>query len=140
MPRRWLLSVLVLLAIVFSFALLAVWWQPGPQRIPTGQATVHVTGSEGEWLFSVEWPDGIVVRSVGEATVPAGISLRFLVTSADVAYAVYIPALSVKIDAIPGHVNEFVFDALLPGDYLLQNAEFAGLKGIEMTAILHVIA
>ena len=140
MPRRRLLAILALLAMLSSLTLGALFWQQAPQQSLTSQATVHVTGSDWQWQFSVVWPDGTIVESVGEAAVPAGIGLRFLVTSADVAYSAYIPALSVKIDAIPNHIAEFVFNGLPPADYLIRNVEFAGIQGIDMTAVLHVIA
>ncbi len=137
---RALFALLFLLAMVSALASLGLFRQPTPGQTPTSEVVVRVTGLQGQWQFSVKWRDGTVIQSVGEATVPAGIPLRFFATSADVVYSVYIPALGVKIDAIPGLINESVLDALAPGDYLVRNAEFAGLLGVEMTATLRAIS
>ena len=140
MRRSRLLAILVVTATALALLFVAAPWLPTPQQVSGPAVVVRITGHQLSCEFSVERHDGTVVHSVGEATVLSGIPVRFLVTSADVVYSVYFPSLNVKIDAIPGHFTEFVFDSIPSGDYLIQNAEFAGAGSAGMIATLHVIA
>jgi len=58
--------------------------------------------------------------------VPQGVKVRVLVTAADVIHAWWVPAFSVKRDAVPGYVNEGWFQVDAPGVYRGQCAELCG--------------
>ncbi len=58
--------------------------------------------------------------------VPAGKKVRVLVTAADVIHAWWVPALSVKQDAVPGFIRDTWFKAVKPGIYRGQCAELCG--------------
>jgi cytochrome c oxidase subunit 2 len=60
--------------------------------------------------------------------VPVGMKVRLLITGADVIHSWWVPAFSVKKDAIPGFVNEawFKVDTDKPGLYRGQCAELCG--------------
>jgi cytochrome c oxidase subunit 2 len=58
--------------------------------------------------------------------VPAGVKIRYLLTASDVLHAWWVPAFSVKRDAIPGYVNEGWFLVDKPGVYRGQCAELCG--------------
>ncbi len=58
--------------------------------------------------------------------VPAGVKIRYLLTANDVLHAWWVPAFSVKRDAIPGYVNEGWFKIDKPGVYRGQCAELCG--------------
>jgi cytochrome c oxidase subunit 2 len=58
--------------------------------------------------------------------VPTGKKVRVLVTAQDVIHAWYVPALSVKQDAIPGFIRDTWFKAERPGTYRGQCAELCG--------------
>jgi heme/copper-type cytochrome/quinol oxidase subunit 2 len=58
--------------------------------------------------------------------IPVGSKIRLLVTSADVVHALFIPFFDVKIDAVPGRVNEVSFTALEPGIFKGTCAELCG--------------
>ncbi|WP_417663281.1 cytochrome c oxidase subunit II [Pseudomonas sp.] len=58
--------------------------------------------------------------------VPVGAKIRFLITSADVIHAWWVPALAVKKDAIPGFINESWTRIDEPGLYRGQCAELCG--------------
>ncbi|MEO8224675.1 MAG: cytochrome c oxidase subunit II [Gammaproteobacteria bacterium] len=58
--------------------------------------------------------------------VPVGVKIRYLLTANDVLHAWWVPAFSVKRDAIPGYVNEGWFKIDKPGIYRGQCAELCG--------------
>ncbi|MDH5254763.1 MAG: cytochrome c oxidase subunit II [Gammaproteobacteria bacterium] len=58
--------------------------------------------------------------------VPAGVKIRYLITANDVLHSWWVPAFSVKRDAIPGYVNEGWFKVDKPGVYRGQCAELCG--------------
>jgi len=60
-------------------------------------------------------------------TVPAKVTLRFIVTSEDVLHSWAIPAFGVKIDAVPGRLNEVIFNIEKPGRYYGQCSELCGV-------------
>lgn len=138
-----LVPALILLAIAFpSFRLLANQYSP-----PKADITIKVTGYQ--WYWGYEYPDygGIsydsVVLSKEEAAkngepyllgvdnrivVPAGKTVKVLVTAADVLHSFAIPSFWVKMDAVPGKVNETWFKVDRPGVYYGQCSELCGTK------------
>ncbi len=58
--------------------------------------------------------------------VPINTKIRFLITSADVIHAWWVPELAVKKDAIPGFINESWTKINKPGIYRGQCAELCG--------------
>ena len=57
---------------------------------------------------------------------PAGVKIRYLLTSNDVIHAWWVQAFGVKRDAIPGYINEGWFEVDEPGTYRGQCAELCG--------------
>ncbi|MGL6042500.1 MAG: cytochrome c oxidase subunit II, partial [Sandaracinobacteroides sp.] len=138
-----LVPALILLLIAFpSFTLLANQYSP-----PKADITVKVTGYQ--WYWGYEYPDygGISYDSVmlskadaeanGEPyqlavdnriVVPAGKTVKVLITAADVLHSFAIPSFWVKMDAVPGRVNETWFKVDRPGVYYGQCSELCGTK------------
>jgi len=58
--------------------------------------------------------------------VPVGKKVRVLVTAADVIHAWWVPALTIKQDAIPGFIRDTWFKAEKPGIFRGQCAELCG--------------
>jgi len=71
--------------------------------------------------------------------VKAGLTVKLILRSFDVAHSFYLPDFLFKIDVIPGHTNTYWFQSLQPGDYAIRCAEFCGLNHYTMTATLHVV-
>ncbi|WP_235977249.1 cytochrome c oxidase subunit II [Sandaracinobacteroides hominis] len=138
-----LLPAFILLAIAFpSFRLLANQYNP-----PKADVTIKVTGYQ--WYWGYEYPDygGIsfdsVVLSKEEAAkngdpyllgvdnrivVPAGKTVKLLITAADVLHSFAVPSFWVKMDAVPGRINESWFKVDRPGVYYGQCSELCGTK------------
>jgi cytochrome c oxidase subunit 2 len=138
-----LIPALILLFIAFpSFRLLANQYNP-----PKADITVKVTGYQ--WYWGYEYPDygGISFDSVplskadadknGEPyllavdnrlVVPAGKTVKVLITAADVLHSFALPSFWVKMDAVPGKINETWFKVDRPGVYYGQCSELCGTK------------
>ena len=58
--------------------------------------------------------------------VPVGVPIRFIITSADVLHSWAVPALGIKVDAVPGRLNQFFVEIKKPGVYYGQCSELCG--------------
>lgn len=144
--------ILVLLAIP-SFRLLADQYDP-----PKPDLTIKATGHQ--WYWEYEYPDfggftfDAIMLSDQEAAkrgeprllgvdnrviVPAGATVKVLTTSADVIHSWAIPAFWVKMDAVPGRINETWFKVDRPGVYYGQCSELCGTKHGFMPIAVEVV-
>jgi len=74
-----------------------------------------------------------------EVVVPVGTQVRVLVTAADVIHSFAIPAFGIKIDAIPGRLNETWFNAEREGLYYGQCSELCGRDHAFMPIAIRVV-
>jgi len=58
--------------------------------------------------------------------VPVGVPIRFIITSTDVLHSWSVPALGIKVDAVPGRLNQFVVEIKKPGIFYGQCSELCG--------------
>lgn len=72
--------------------------------------------------------------------VPMGVEVRFLVRSADVIHSWTIPALGVKVDAVPGRLNQLGFTVNRPGVFYGQCSEICGSNHSFMPIALESIS
>ncbi len=125
--------------------------------IPEADLTIKATGHQ--WYWDYEYPDtGVFVTQImtppeeAEAQgriallaaddpliVPAGATVRLQVTASDVIHAWTIPAFGVKIDAIPGRLNEIWFRVDEPGIFYGQCSELCGKDHAFMPIEVHVV-
>lgn len=148
-----LVPVLILVVIaVPSIRLLAHQYSP-----PQADITVKAIGNQ--WYWTYEYPDhGIELVSnmlsdedsdargeprqlaVDERlVVPAGATVKVIVTSNDVIHAWGIPAFWVKIDAVPGRLNETWFRTDRPGLYYGVCYELCGARHGYMPIAVEVV-
>ena len=78
-------------------------------------------------------------RFVPEMVVPVGTNIRLQVTAKDVIHSYFVPAVGVKMDAIPGRINYKWFRPTQVGEYLGQCAELCGAAHGEMFLTLKVV-
>lgn len=57
---------------------------------------------------------------------PVGIPIRLLITSSDVLHSWAIPSLGIKVDAVPGRLNQFIVEIKRPGVFYGQCSELCG--------------
>jgi cytochrome c oxidase subunit 2 len=148
-----LVPVLILVAIaVPSIRLLAHQYDP-----PRADVTVKAIGNQ--WYWEYEYPDhgvNLVSNMIpdeeairrGEPrqlavdnrlVVPVGAVVKMIITSNDVIHAWGVPAFWVKIDAVPGRLNETWFRADRPGVYYGVCYELCGARHGYMPIAVEVV-
>jgi cytochrome c oxidase subunit II len=144
-----LFPVLILVAIAIpSFKLLFLQLD-----IPKADLTVKATGKQ--WYWSYSYPDNgkfefdsLMVadkkpRLLGvdnEMVVPVNKVVRIQTTGADVIHAFAVPAFGIKIDSIPGRLNETWFKATKTGMFYGQCSELCGKDHAFMPIAVRVVS
>jgi cytochrome c oxidase subunit 2 len=149
-----LVPVLILVVIaVPSIKLLANQYEP-----PRADLTIKVIGNQ--WYWEYEYPDHGVslvsnilteedARRRGEPrllavdnrmVVPAGATVKLIVTANDVVHSWGVPAFWTKIDAVPGRLNETWFRTDRPGLYYGQCFELCGARHAYMPIAVEVVS
>jgi cytochrome c oxidase subunit 2 len=144
-----LLPVLILVGIaVPSFRLLFE-----ELDVPKADLTIKATGKQ--WYWSYAYPDNgkfefdslmaadKMPRLLGvdnEMVVPVNKVVRVQTTGADVIHSFSIPAFGIKIDAIPGRLNETWFKATKLGMYYGQCSQLCGKDHAFMPIAVHVVS
>lgn len=146
--------VLILMFIaIFSFRLLFAY-----HNMPKPDLTVKATAYQ--WYWGYELPDQNVGEFVSNMlpeeeakarnvpfrlaateplVVPVDKTVRVLVTGADVIHALALPAFGLKIDAIPGRINETWFRAERTGTFYGQCSELCGVDHAFMPIEIKVV-
>jgi len=70
---------------------------------------------------------------------PLGVPIRFIITSTDVIHSWSIPALGLKVDAVPGRLNQFVVEISRPGIFFGQCSELCGPLHGYMPIVIAVV-
>lgn len=144
-----LIPVLILVGIaVPSFRLLFL-----ELDVPKADLTIKATGKQ--WYWSYAYPDNGKFefdslmaqekqpRLLGvdnEMVVPVNKVVRVQVTGADVIHAFALPAFGVKIDAVPGRLNETWFKATKTGMFYGQCSELCGKDHAFMPIAIRVVS
>lgn len=149
----WTLApVLILVAIaVPSIGLLSAQFKPAP----AGAVTLKAIGNQ--WYWSYQYPDhgGLEITAnmlkegnqvaAGErartdadgprlmatdnrVVLPVGVPIRLITTANDVIHSWAVPAFWIKLDAVPGRLNETSFTIEKPGVYFGQCSELCGAR------------
>jgi cytochrome c oxidase subunit 2 len=121
--------------------------------IPKADLTVKATGKQ--WYWSYAYPDNGKFefdsllaqdkqpRLLGvdnELVVPVNKVVRVQVTGADVIHSFGVPAFGIKIDAIPGRLNETWFKATKTGMFYGQCSELCGRDHAFMPIAVRVVS
>ena len=158
----WTLGpVVILLALAIpSFNLLTAQYSPAAADI-----TVKATGYQWYWGYEYQTDNELSFDSLmlqegdragyakedlatyprllavdNEFVVPVGKTVRLLVTAADVLHSFAMPAFGVKMDAVPGRLNETWFKAEAEGLYYGQCSELCGKDHAFMPIAIRVVA
>ncbi|MGJ5154003.1 cytochrome c oxidase subunit II [Bradyrhizobium sp. HKCCYLR1023] len=144
-----LIPVLILVMIaVPSFRLLFL-----ELDVPRADMTIKATGKQ--WYWSYAYPDNgkfefdsllaqdkqpRLLAVDNEMVVPVNKVIRVQTTGADVIHSWAIPSFGVKIDAIPGRLNETWFKATKVGMYYGQCSELCGKDHAYMPIAVRVVS
>jgi cytochrome c oxidase subunit II len=127
-------------------------------NIPAADLTVKATGKQ--WYWSYNYPDNGQIefdslmlkegeRKEGqprllavdnEMVVPVNKTVRVITTGADVIHSFTVPSFGIKIDAVPGRINETWFKATREGIYYGQCSELCGKDHAYMPIAVHVVS
>jgi cytochrome c oxidase subunit 2 len=126
-------------------------------KVPPADITVKATGKQ--WFWSYSYPDSKfefdslmlqdkeikpgqprLLAVDNEMVVPVNKVVRLLVVGADVIHSFSVPSFGVKIDAIPGRVNETWFKADREGTYYGQCSQLCGRDHAFMPIAVHVVS
>jgi cytochrome c oxidase subunit 2 len=148
-----LVPVIILVAIaVPSFKLLFL-----QQTLPPADVTVKATGNQWNWTYSYpdhgnfeftsimlqdkdRKPDQPRLLAVDNAlVVPVNKVVRVQVIGSDVIHAFAVPSFGIKIDAVPGRLNETWFQATREGVYYGQCSELCGKDHAYMPIEVRVV-
>jgi len=124
---------------------------------PKADVTVKATGKQ--WFWSYSYPDSkfefdsLMVQDKdlkpgqprllsvdNEMVVPVNKIVKVLTTGADVIHSFAVPSFGIKIDAIPGRVNETWFKAEREGVYYGQCSELCGKDHAFMPITVRVVS
>lgn len=72
--------------------------------------------------------------------IPSYLPIRFLVSSSDVLHSWTVPSFGVKIDAVPGRINQFCFSSKRRGVFFGQCSEICGSNHRFMPVVLESIS
>ncbi len=146
--------VLILVAIAIpSFRLLYL-----QEELPEADMTIKATGYQ--WYWGYEYPDhgGFeflsnmkpdadlepgeprLLATDTKVVVPVDTTVRVVVTAADVIHNWAMPAFGIKMDGVPGRLNETWFRANKTGIYYGQCSELCGQRHAFMPIEVHVVS
>ena len=126
-------------------------------KVPKADITVKATGKQ--WFWSYSYPDAkiefdsLMVQDKdlkpgqlrllavdNEMVVPVNKVVRVEVIGADVIHSFSVPSFGIKIDAIPGRLNETWFKAEREGMYYGQCSQLCGRDHAFMPIAVHVVS
>ena len=125
--------------------------------VPTPDLTVKATGKQ--WFWSYSYPDNgnfefdslmvaekdlkpgqpRLLTADNEMVVPVNKVVHVLVTGADVIHSFAVPSFGIRIDAIPGRINETWFKATTEGMFYGQCSELCGKDHSFMPIAVRVV-
>lgn len=127
------------------------------ETIPQEELTIKVVGYQWYWNYS--YPDqGIAFDSYiikdadlqpgqkrllevdNRIVIPENTVVKFIITAADVIHSFAVPAFGLKMDAVPGRVNETWAQVTKPGVYYGQCSELCGVNHGFMPIAIEVVS
>ena len=149
----WTLAPVIILVLIAvpSIGLLSAQFKPAP----AGAVTIKAIGNQ--WYWTYQYPDNggfeVTANMLKEAkdvgagerartdadgprllatdnriVLPVGVPIRLITTANDVIHSWAVPAFWIKLDAIPGRLNETSFTIDKPGLYFGQCSELCGAR------------
>jgi cytochrome c oxidase subunit 2 len=127
-------------------------------NVPAADLTVKATGKQ--WYWSYSYPDNgqfefdslmlkegerkegqpRLLAVDNEMVVPVNKTVRVITTGSDVIHSFTVPSFGIKIDAIPGRINETWFTATREGVYYGQCSELCGKDHAFMPIAVRVVS
>jgi cytochrome c oxidase subunit II len=151
----WTVVPVIILIPIFIFSIKLLLLQ---LDLPAAELTIKATGKQWYWTYS--YPDNgkfefdSLMLKDGERkegqprllavdndmVVPVNKTVRVITTGSDVIHAFAVPSFGIKIDAIPGRINETWFKATREGIYYGQCSELCGKDHAFMPIAVRVVS
>ena len=139
----WTVAPILILVVIAIPSFRLIYFE---NKVEDADLTIKAIGHQ--WYWSYEYPDngnftfvsnlleGDALPAGGHrllevdnrVVVPAGKTVRLLITSEDVLHSFAMPSFGVKMDAVPGRLNETWFRVDKPGVYYGQCSEICGVR------------
>ena len=160
----WTLAPVVILVLIAvpSIGLLQAQFKPAP----AGAVTLKAIGNQ--WYWTYQYPDhggfevtanmlkekkdvepGVRFRTDADGprllaadnriVLPVGVPIRLITTANDVIHSWAMPAFWMKLDAVPGRLNETSFTIERPGVYFGQCSELCGARHPFMPIVVEAV-
>lgn len=161
----WTLAPVIILVLIAvpSIGLLSAQFKPAP----AGAVTIKAIGNQ--WYWTYQYPDNggfeVTANMLKEAkdvgagerartdadgprllatdnriVLPVGVPIRLITTANDVIHSWAVPAFWIKLDAIPGRLNETSFTIERPGLYFGQCSELCGARHAFMPIAVQAVS
>ena len=154
----WTIVPIVILLVIAVPSFKLLFYQLNP---PPADLTVKATGKQ--WYWSYSYPDNgnfefdsLMLHEAdrqkvqpepprllgvdNEMVVPVNKTIHVLTTGADVIHSFTVPSFGIKIDAIPGRINQTWFKATREGVYYGQCSELCGKNHAFMPIAVRVVS
>lgn len=153
--------VVLLFLAVPSFQLLTAQYTPPEEP----KLTIKATGNQWNWDYEYQFDEPLSFNAAmlpeegrgaagkedralyprllavdNEVVVPIDTTIRVLVTASDVLHAFAMPAFGIKVDAVPGRINETWFRAEKEGIFYGQCSELCGKDHAYMPIGIRVVS
>jgi cytochrome c oxidase subunit 2 len=153
--------VVLLFLAVPSFQLLTSQYTPPEEP----SLTIKASGNQWNWDYEYQLDEPLTFNSAllqenaraergkediaryprllavdNEVVVPVNATVRLLVTASDVIHAYAMPSFGIKVDAVPGRINETWFKATKEGIYYGQCSELCGKDHAYMPTAIRVVS
>ena len=106
------------------------------QKLPPANA-MRIEAIGRQWMWKFEHPGG--QAEINDLHVPAGQPVLINMISQDVIHGLYIPALRIQMETLPGRYTQLWFNADRVGTYRLLCSEFCGTDHSTMVGLLYVM-
>ncbi len=128
----WMIIPFVLTLIFFAWG--AVMFMHH-KTVPANATRIEAIGRQ--WMWKFQHPGG--QSEINDLHVPTGEPILINMISQDVIHSLYIPALRIQMETLPGRYTQLWFNADRPGTYRLLCSEFCGTDHSVMDGLLTIM-
>lgn len=128
----WMLIpfVLTLIFFVWGAKMFIVHKNPPPNAM-------RIEAIGRQWMWKFQHPGG--QAEINDLHIPTGEPILINMISQDVIHSLYIPALRIQMETLPGRYTQFWFNADRPGTYRILCSEFCGTDHSVMGGLLTIM-
>jgi cytochrome c oxidase subunit 2 len=127
----WTVVPLILFMVIFYYG-----WTNYEYMRQAPRDSMVIKVNARQWSWSFQYPNG---KQTTELYAPLGKPMRLEVRSQDVVHGFFIPAMRLKIDALPNRGTMTWFEATRVGAYDIECTVICGVKHSEMLSKIYIV-